>query len=314
MLMGTDLFGNPVEPVTSGKLADDFIVPPFSVLNAREGAWQERKRAWLSYGIKGEVGRDTGLIQGGNAQKWQEKNGPAGEPNEWTSIFDPVLCEVVYRWFTKRDAQIVDPFAGGSVRGIVASLLGRKYWGCDLRAEQVTANEEQARAICGTNERPRWEIGDARDVLRNAPIADLIFSCPPYGDLERYSDDPRDLSAMAHHDFRQAYYQIIKAACERLAANRFACFVVGDFRDPASGFYRNFLGQTIAAFEAGGCRLYNEIILITSVGSLPVRAGKQFRAGRKVGKSHQNVLVFVKGDGRAAADACGPIAKEYDYI
>jgi hypothetical protein len=35
-------------------------VPPFSVLDARQGYWQERKRAWLSLGIQSEVGRGGG--------------------------------------------------------------------------------------------------------------------------------------------------------------------------------------------------------------------------------------------------------------
>lgn len=38
-------------------LADRFGVAPFSVLNAREGWWQDRKRAWLALGIKSEIGR-----------------------------------------------------------------------------------------------------------------------------------------------------------------------------------------------------------------------------------------------------------------
>jgi hypothetical protein len=41
---------------------------------------------------------------------------------------------------------------------------------------------------------------------------------------------------------------------------------------------------------------YNEVILVTAIGSLPVRITKQFQAGRKIGKTHQNVLVFYKGD------------------
>lgn len=40
-----------------GSLADRFGIPPFSVLNAREGWWQDRKRAWLALGITSEVGR-----------------------------------------------------------------------------------------------------------------------------------------------------------------------------------------------------------------------------------------------------------------
>ena len=45
-----------------GSLADRFMVPPFSVLNAREGWWQDRKRAWIAIGIKSELGRGGGLL------------------------------------------------------------------------------------------------------------------------------------------------------------------------------------------------------------------------------------------------------------
>ena len=40
-----------------GNLSDRFLIPPFSVLNAREGWWQNRKRFWLNLGIKSELGR-----------------------------------------------------------------------------------------------------------------------------------------------------------------------------------------------------------------------------------------------------------------
>lgn len=39
------------------KLAERFGIPPFSILNAREGWWQDRKRAWLALGIESELGR-----------------------------------------------------------------------------------------------------------------------------------------------------------------------------------------------------------------------------------------------------------------
>jgi len=51
----------PDSPSDSGsdsrKLQDRFIVPPFSVLDARQGYWQERKRAWIALGIQSELGR-----------------------------------------------------------------------------------------------------------------------------------------------------------------------------------------------------------------------------------------------------------------
>ncbi|HXF87125.1 MAG TPA: hypothetical protein VNK48_02075 [Xanthobacteraceae bacterium] len=48
------------------------------------------------------------------------------EVGSGTSIFDPVLCEIAYRWFCPPGGSVLDPFAGGSVRGIVASRLGRR--------------------------------------------------------------------------------------------------------------------------------------------------------------------------------------------
>lgn len=225
-----------------------------------------------------------------------------------TSIFDPVLCELVYRWFCPPDGTVLDPFAGGSVRGIVASKLGRRYVGVDLRAEQVIANKDQADAICG-DPQPKWIIGDSRNLagaLAGNLAADFVFSCPPYADLEVYSDDPRDLSTMAYEEFREAYAAIVAGACGFLNADRFACFVVGDVRD-RRGCYRNFPGHTIEAFEAAGLRLYNDAVLVTAVGSLPIRAGKQFDASRKLGNTHQRVLVFVKGDPRKATEAIGSV-------
>jgi hypothetical protein len=44
-------------------LVDRFGIVPFSVLNAREGWWQDRKRAWIMLGIESEVGRGENLLK-----------------------------------------------------------------------------------------------------------------------------------------------------------------------------------------------------------------------------------------------------------
>lgn len=59
----TALLGQPGAPGPNpgdearAKLADRFGVPPFTVLSARDGWWQDRKRAWLALGIQSELGR-----------------------------------------------------------------------------------------------------------------------------------------------------------------------------------------------------------------------------------------------------------------
>jgi hypothetical protein len=151
-----------------------------------------------------------------------------------------------------------------------------------------------------------WQVGDAADLAGLDCEADFVFSCPPYGDLEVYSDNPADLSTMAPAAFMAAYRTIVAAAIGKLKEDRFACFVVGDYRDK-QGFYRNFPGETVKAFQAAGAGLYNEAILVTAAGSLPIRAGKQFASSRKLGKTHQNCLIFVKGDPRKATNSCGPV-------
>ena len=100
---------------------------------------------------------------------------------------------------------------------------------------------------------------------------------------------------MDYDQFKEVYFSIIKKAVAQLKEDRFACFVVGDVRDK-KGFYYNFVSDTIQAFKDAGMELYNEIILVNVVGSLAIRVRRQFNGGRKVGKMHQNVLVFYKGD------------------
>jgi len=58
-LLSQDDNDQPVKP-GNGNLADRFLISPFSVLNAREGWWQDRKRSWLALGIKSEEGRGGG--------------------------------------------------------------------------------------------------------------------------------------------------------------------------------------------------------------------------------------------------------------
>ena len=253
----------------------------------------------------------------------------AAQPESGTSIFDPVLCELAYRWFSPEGGIILDSFAGGSVRGIVASHCGRQYVGMDLREEQVQANRSQANVA--QDPQPVWHCGDSRtiDHVCKDIKADMVFSCPPYADLEVYSEDPNDLSTLKYPEFKAAYFEIIQKACSLLKPNTFACFVVGDVRDKKGNYY-NFVGDTVEAFRAAGLHYYNEAILVTAVGSLPIRAGRQFAASRKLGKthqnvlvfkkeeehfeetqqltqSHQNILVFAKGDGKQAAANCGEV-------
>jgi hypothetical protein len=284
-------------------LHERFIVPPFSILDSSQLYWQRRKRNWLSLGIKSEVGRDVQASF--NSKDREDFIGKAMEAVGPWSVFDPVLCELVYRWWCPADGMVLDPFAGGSVRGIVAAMMGRSYRGVELRPEQVAANWEQAGALDGlypSDVQLVWEEGDSAEYLPDVE-ADLIFSCPPYGNLEVYSDDPRDLSAMERAAFERQYRRIIGRACERLKPDRFACFTVGNYRG-SRGALVDLVGETIEAFGDAGLDYYGDVIFATPAASIALLASNSFAPGRKPMKRHQYVLVFVKGSWKRAAQAC----------
>jgi tRNA G10 N-methylase Trm11 len=309
------------------KLVDDFIIPPFSVLNTRTKEWVERRKQWMDFGIKSELGRDDSLTFAKTSQPpiyYQTKNylseqlgrkptheeiieelhNKGIEEQKSVSIFDPVLTEISYRWFNVKHGRILDPFAGGSVRGIVATKLGMPYVGNDLRTEQILADRQNAKECLydfDSGKLPQYTTGDSRQIdeilkIENIPAQfDMIFSCPPYADLEVYSDSPNDLSNMDYRQFIAAYRTIIEKSCKMLKENRFAVFVVGDIRDK-KGIYRNFVGDTIKAFTDCGLLYYNHLILVNQINSLAIRIRRQFQASRKAGKTHQNVLAFYKGE------------------
>lgn len=438
---GVDLFtGAPVkvEDEAAGALRRRFIVPPFSVLDARQGYWQDRKRQWIALGIKGEEGRqDTqaannicsdqwgrgaqsefyeendarcaghGLsesqerlngfkkkvdaVPGGGGPRSARRLAPkdagkcfgSGRPGDLqadfqdrknvaadkgygfaadqnaaldektqralgvyaapngavqeragggvagTSVFDPVLCECMYKWFAPKGGAILDPFAGESTKGIIAGFLGYKYTGVELRPAQVAANRRQAETVAARVKEsqgeemnlPTWVQGDSSklgDVLdEHDPFSegyDFIWTSPPYYDLEIYSESEKDGSAFETYEKFMAWYRDIFAqAVARLKDNRFVAVKVGEIRDDA-GFYRNFERDNITCFESLGLKHYNRIVLVTAVGSLPVRIGAQFPKYRKIGNTHQMVYIFYKGkSAKAIPDALGILGKDtYD--
>tara|TARA_R110002096_G_scaffold65613_1_gene159658 strand:+ start:1158 stop:2063 length:906 start_codon:yes stop_codon:yes gene_type:complete len=288
-----DLFGNIVEK--NPLLRDKFIEPPFSVLDTKQGSWQRRKNMWKNIGIKSEVGRDSIAIVSGtdNYRKINEKDGYENR-NDYVSIFDPALCEVLYHWFCPKDGEILDPFAGGSVRGVVANYLGYKYTGIDIRKEQIDNNIEQASDILNINNQPNWYVGDSNKILNGFNKEfDFIFSCPPYADLEVYSELDGELSNMDYDEFLISYKSIIKKSCSLLKKGGYACFVVGEVRDK-NGNYYGFVPDTIRLFQEVGMDFYNEAILLNAIASASMRANGNMKS-QKLVKVHQNILIFKKG-------------------
>ena len=285
--------------------------PPFTILNTNLGPWRERKAMWNhTLGLSSTDGRDAPTYSGVGDDYVSRKIAEMGSGP--TSVFDPALMEALVTWYTTPGDAIVDPFAGGSVRGIVAGAAGRAYVGVDLSETQVAANRQQREDIMGRLPNgmtpPVWHVGDALDLPVHVGTQrfDAAITCPPYYDLEVYSDDERDLSTMDTDTFDEVHAAVIGMTVATLRPNRFAVWVVGSVRDKR-GALRSMVAPTVAAFTAAGATFYDEAILYQTAGTAPLRVGRQWEASRKLARIHQHVLVFVVGNPKSATARMDPV-------
>ena len=303
-----------------GGLSARFIVPPFSVLDTRQGYWQERKKLWNErIGDQGESRTNTlrTSMSVDDPSYYRQKTGaeklagrkltkeeferdyyvrrtnmPAG-----VSLLDPVLSELVVHWFGIQGGKAFDTFAGDSVFGFVSSASGMSFTGIELRPEQARLNQER---VDGEALPARYICDDGRNVCKHIEeeSQDLFFSCPPYFDLEVYSDDPHDAS---NQDTYGEFYKILHTAflhaVTRLKQNRFAVVVAGDVRDKKTSAYYGFPQDIIRTFREAGLHYYNDMVLVEVSGSAAIRANNQMKH-RKPVKMHQQVMVFYKGNPR----------------
>ena len=120
-------------------------------------------------------------------------------------------------------------------------MCGHNFTGIELRQEQVDINN---RVIEGRDLPIRYICDDGQNVAAHfSPDSqDMLFSCPPYYDLEVYSDKENDAS---NQDTYEGFIGILRNAFSKaitcLKENRFAVIVVGDVRNKKTGGYYNFV-------------------------------------------------------------------------
>ncbi len=270
-------------------MSDRFVVPPFTVLDTRQGYWRERDAVWHQ-----KIG-DTGQAREDSPTFGQFD--PSVSKSNGVSILNPTLCELIVRWFmpdSERGVNCFDCFAGGTAFGFVSGSLGKQYIGIELRKEQVDFNLNRFKEYGLPS---KYICDDGRNVAMHIPkeSQDLLFSCPPYFDLEKYSNDPRDASNQeSYEDFRNLIDEAFTSAIGCLKPNRFAAIVIGDVRDKR-GAYLAMPNDIIDIFRRGGMMLYNHAIIVNNTPTAAVRASGNM-ATRKLVTTHQEVLVFYKGN------------------
>jgi tRNA1(Val) A37 N6-methylase TrmN6 len=285
------------EGVTPSPLNDDFLVPPFSVLNTSRPYWIERKKMWK--GLIGDSGETRKYTLGAKRNLYTQMT-------EGVSVLDPVLAELVNHWFlpNKKDNKILDCFAGDTVFGFVSGHKGNAFRGIELRKEQCDLNNERTKEFD-----VKYFNDDGQNVLKHVDekSMDLLFSCPPYFDLEVYSKLENDASNQKNFpSFVKILENAFTDSLKCLKDNRFAVIVIGDVRNKKTGYYYDLIGEIIKIMRGNDYDIYNHIILYDRVGTAAMMA-RPYMKNRKLPKVHQNILVFYKGDTKKIKDFFGEV-------
>ena len=272
------------------KLIQDYIVPPFSIFDTKQGYWQKRKKEWHE-----QLG-DTIL----NREAENQDSAPRDiDSSGYKAIsqYDPVLIEVLLTWYAEKGSIVIDPFAGSSIAGLVASTLGYTFIGTDVWKEQVERNINKAKDLRVKN--CSWYNDTADNIAKYLPKgkkASLLIIDPPYFNLENYqSQNEKDISnAKTYSDFLEMLKKALAPSYNILEKDGWAIIKIGNVRDDDGNYY-NLVGDTVRIMQEIGFYFYNEIILATPIGTATLRARRIMDAGKKVTKIHQNVLFFSKG-------------------
>lgn len=130
-----------------------------------------------------------------------------GVNNGKCSIFNPQLAQMILAAYAPMNGKIYDPFGGGGTRGYIATKMGYDYTGVEIREEEYNRVLAQMKEW---NLNFKFILADSVEYRPNESF-DFIYTCPPYYDLEVYSDMEEDLSnAPSYMEYLNMLQKVLK--------------------------------------------------------------------------------------------------------
>ena len=262
----------PIEEDISVK--DQFGFLPLSVIKPTN----ESKNKW----------KDVAYLNDGDIEIRKVSGGAIKELK--MSEFHAGIAENIVRFWSLPGAKIVDPFAGRATRAVIANKLGRDYYGYEITPKthrRVTEHFEKL----GIS--PTVYLGDGTTLTETPDnFADLIYTCPPYYNIEEYESVEGQLSDCDTYDSFMGFIDRCAENCFRvLRDGAFCVWVVADFRQ--GGKLIDFHGDTIQSFKKAGFN-YHDIIIMENISPFATLTTFQAACKRYAPKVHEYILVFRK--------------------
>lgn len=207
------------------------------------------------------------------------------------SVFPAPLVEwILLRYGGPQGGKVLDAFAGGPPRGLVASIMGMEYHGFEIRKDQIDENMRVIDRLKLKN--VNYHLADGRFLEAGGDNFDCALTCPPYYNLEVYSNQADDISSFGTYaEFNASMWLCAMAHRDKMKPGAFVCIVVGPFRDKKTGELVDFRAHTVENFREAGFIFHQEIILSKNFGSAAKRSTNAWK-GHKLVPIHEFLLVF----------------------
>jgi len=249
---------------------------------------RKRVRDWKR--LTGETGHD-----GARAESFRKDHDSVYTATH--SVFPAPLVEwILLRYGGAEGGRILDAFAGGPPRGLVSSIMGYEYHGYEIRQDQIDENVKVINDLKLKN--VFYHHSDGTIMADTKGLFDCALTCPPYHDLEVYSDQEDDISNLSsYEEFNEAMRRCAHNHLPQMKPGAFVCIVVGPIRDKKTGELVDFRAHTVENFRDAGFIFWQEIILSKNFGSAAKRSTNSWK-GLKLVPIHEFLLVFRTPDAK----------------
>ena len=219
------------------------------------------------------------------------------------SEFNPNVAERIVAYWSDIGDLVIDPFGGRATRAIITTELSRNYVGYEIspKTHKLTVDRLEYRDTSFPEDMfyPRGTsdiiLGDGcalADSLDDS--ADLVMTCPPYHNLEKYEDVDNQLSTIKEYsDFLEKIQECTNNIHRVLKQDKFCAWVCGDWRNQSKGGFFAFHRDSIACFENSGMSLWDIVILHNNSPFASKQAGKCEKQ-KYTSKIHEYLLIFKK--------------------
>jgi DNA modification methylase len=213
------------------------------------------------------------------------------------SKFNSEYAKRIIEMWSKEGDDIVDPFAGRSSRPLVSTLLKRNYVGFDVINDNLKEAKEQYETLGENRKLGKLLLvndnSENIDKYLHGGVADMIMTCPPYFNIEKYeSADGQLTDIKEYHQFLFKYKFILNRCMTKLKPGGFFVVVLANFR--IDGKFYDFCGDTKEILKTD-LDFHDEIILEMS----PAKRHPLYTqaiTNLNCLKTHEYCLVFRKPD------------------